>query len=120
MPLCPLECNRTEYRTSLYSVQLIGDKYVEAIKANKNLTSDFVTRELNVQSARESIVKLNIYYDSLSYQLSTESVKFDIVALLSSVGGNLSLFLGVGVFSVCEIVEVLLEVYFIRKTQFIK
>ena len=118
MPLCPLECNRTEYRTNIYAVQLIGDKYVDAINANRNLSKDFVARNLTAQSALSSIVKLNIYYDSLSYQLSTESVKFDIVALLSSIGGNLSLFLGVGVFSLCELIEVFLEVYFIRNTKF--
>ena len=38
----------------------------------------------------------------------------DWVNLLASIGGNLSLFLGVSVFSVCEIIEVLIEIYFIK------
>ena len=39
----------------------------------------------------------------------------NIVSLLASIGGNLSLFLGVSVFSLCEIIEVLIEIYFIVK-----
>ena len=39
---------------------------------------------------------------------------FDIVSLLGSIGGNLSLFLGVSVFSLCEIVEVIIEILIIE------
>jgi hypothetical protein len=46
---------------------------------------------------------------------STESPKMNIVSLLASMGGNLSLFLGVSVFTLAEIVEVVIEIYFIVK-----
>jgi hypothetical protein len=39
----------------------------------------------------------------------------DLVALVASIGGHLSLFLGVSVFSLCELVEVALEVFFTFK-----
>jgi hypothetical protein len=34
---------------------------------------------------------------------------------VGSIGGNLSLVLGVSMFSLCELVEVLIEIYFIEK-----
>jgi hypothetical protein len=38
-----------------------------------------------------------------------------VVSLLASIGGNLSLFLGVSVFSLSELVEFFIEVYFMKK-----
>ena len=60
-------------------------------------------------------MSVNIFYESLSYMESTESPKMNIVSLLASMGGNLSLFLGVSVFTLAEIVEVVIEIYFIVK-----
>jgi hypothetical protein len=58
---------------------------------------------------------LNMFYDSLSYILTTESPQWDAVSLLGSIGGNLGLFLGVSLFSLCELIQVAVEIYFILK-----
>ena len=115
LPLCPLECNLTEYKTSSSSKRLLGDLYYEYIRRNKNLTSDFVTRPLNKDTVAESISVVNIFYDSLSYHLSTETPKLDIIGLLASIGGNLGLFMGVSLLSICELVEILFQVYVSKK-----
>jgi hypothetical protein len=67
-----------------------------------------------LEKALKSFVVLNIAYDSLSYTEIREHSKMNFIALLGSIGGNLSLFLGVSVLSLFEIVEVLIEIYFIR------
>ena len=113
--LCPLECNLTEYEASVTSLQLIGDYYVDLLKEKPNLVNDFVDRSINATTARDSVVRVNIFYESLSYSMSTEIPKMDFVSLFSNIGGTLSLFLGVSVFSVFEIVEVLMEIYFEEK-----
>ena len=113
MPHCPLECNRTEYRASASTLKLLGDDFLDYIKENKNLASDFKKTPLNANTAANSVVKVNIFYDSMSYTLSTESAKMDIVSLLASIGGNLGLFLGVSVFSLCELIEVAIEIFFV-------
>ena len=41
----------------------------------------------------------------------------NFVSLLANIGGNLGLFLGVSVFSLCEIVEIFIEIFFIKKIQ---
>jgi hypothetical protein len=63
---CPLECHRVEYKTSQTSTNLMGDYYVDFIKENKNLSKDFFSREIDTNLARESFVRLNFYYESLS------------------------------------------------------
>ena len=115
MPLCPLECRKTEFTTSITSSRLIGDLYAKYIQENKNLSADFGGKTVDANLAKESIVSLNIFYDSLSYTLSTESAKLDVVSMLASIGGNLGLFLGISMFSVCELVDILFEMCILRK-----
>jgi hypothetical protein len=112
---CPLECHRVEYRTSLTSTNLMGEYYVEFIKRKENLSKDFLSREIDTNLARESFVRLNIYYESLSYTHLSESPKIDYFSLIGFVGGILGLFLGVNVISICELTEVLIEIYLLQK-----
>ena len=114
LPICPLECNKTEYKTSLNTNRLVGDIYAKYIRENERLAADFVSRRVDADTARDSVVSVSIYYDSLSYTVSTESAKMNVVDLLAAIGGNLGLFLGVSLLSVCELIEVLFEIYFIK------
>ena len=115
-PMCPLECNLTDYHMTVASLQLIGDYYVDLIQEKPNLMKDFVKRSLDARTARDSVASVQIFYESLSYTMSTEIPKMDLVSLFSNIGGTLSLLLGVSVFSVFEIVEVMMEIYFEEKS----
>ena len=108
--ICPLECNRTEYKCSLSSSQLDPMWFVDFINDRKNLSNDFMSAKIDLDTVRQSVVSFNVFYDSLSYTLSTESPKFDIVSLLSNIGGALSLFMGVSVMSVVEIFALILDI----------
>ncbi len=116
---CPLECNQNLYKKSISFNQLNVNSYnydfFKIITDNPNLMSDFEKRELSLYDVQESFVHVNIFYDSLSYTESIESPRMDFVSLLASIGGNLSLFLGVSLFSLFEIVQVTLEIVFSLK-----
>jgi hypothetical protein len=107
---CPLECNSTQYKYFQSSNKIIGDKYVNLIKEKKDLLSDYVTKPLNYETARDSVVSVNVYYESLAYTLLTESAKMNIISLLADIGGNMSLFLGISLFSFIEFFELLFGV----------
>ena len=109
------ECNHTEYRATLSYSQLSGEFYADVINQKKDsLLEDFTSRPVNEVKAHESFVSVNIYYDSISYTVSNESPQMDIVALIAAIGGNLGLFLGVSVFSICELIQVIIEIFFIK------
>ena len=61
---------------------------------------------LNFEPTKDNIIHVNIYYNTLNYTLSIESKLRYLVSLLVYVGGIVSLFLVVGVFSVFELIEV--------------
>jgi hypothetical protein len=112
---CPLECNQTVYTLTASSVQFIADKYVYLLKEKQNLSSDFVTRGINEVSSSNSFVELSIFYDTLTYTLIYESAKMDKVGLMANLGGNLSLFMGISVFSFFEMIEILIEIRLIER-----
>jgi hypothetical protein len=114
--LCPLECNQTLYKTLVTTNKLNGNElYVMKIKNNSKLASDFINRTIDSKNARKSFATVYVFYESLSYTLSNETPQMDGVSLFGSIGGNLSLFLGVSLFSLCEIIELIMELIFIRK-----
>ena len=111
-PQCPLECNQNLFKTAISAYQLKVNKEVSRIQKNSNLASDFINRSIDVSTVEQSLVKVVIYYGSLSFTETTELPRVDLVTLLGSIGGNLGLFLGISVFSLCEIFEAIIEIYF--------
>ncbi len=67
---------------------LAGDKSLDLIRESRILSSYFNVRPLNTETALKSFVRLVVNYDTLSYELTTESAKMEIVDLLANVGGN--------------------------------
>jgi hypothetical protein len=114
---CPLECNQTIYGLTTSSVKIIGDKYVYLIKENMNLSSDFVYNPIDAETAASSFVELSVFYETLSYTYTSETPKIDLIALIASLGGDLSLFLGVSIFSLFELIEIFIEIYMIRREE---
>ena len=112
---CPLECNQTVYAKSISSVNSLGHYNALLIGESPNLASDFGQRVISAEMTARSFVGVSVFYETLSYALVTEAEKMDIVGLLAGIGGNLGLFLGVSIFSFCEIIEIVLELYFIRR-----
>ena len=87
--------------------------YVNRIQNNTNLAADFINRPINAENAEKSVVKINIFYSSLSYSNSIESPYMDSETLLGQIGGTLGLFMGISLLSISEIIEVLMEIFFI-------
>ena len=114
LPLCPLECNITKYRTSLRYHPFNGHLYVDYVKQNPKLASQFVNQTIDANAVSYNVVSMNIFYESLSYEYSDEVAQIDIVALLANIGGNLGLFLGVSLLSICELIEILIEIFILK------
>ena len=103
----------TTYEECISFYQILDKNFSKKLRENSNLTSDFINRTMNFETTKESFVSVNIFYDKISYTISRESPQMDLNSLLASIGGNLSLFLGVSFFSICELIDSLIEIHFI-------
>lgn len=102
------------YRTSLSSSLLVGDSFVNIINKSEALRQDFFNKKLDAETARNSIVKINVYYETLSYTEAIESASSgSILSLIATIGGILSLFLSVSCLSLFEFIEFAYEIVFI-------
>ena len=83
-----------------------------------NLFADFVyDTEISPTQAKESVVQVNIYYDTLGYTEWSESPKMTLASLFSLIGSYLSLFLSLSFFSLGEIVDVCIQMIYIQRQQ---
>ena len=108
LPECPLECYLEKFDVSLSSVEYLPEYFMDYLNTNSKWS------KLDLKMSKKSFIYLNIFYKALSYDLSTESPKTDLIWLFASIGGYLGLFLGVSVFSLFEPIVVLIEVLFIK------
>ena len=115
-PQCPLECYQNQIAYTMSSTELIPKIGIDYIESKSVISEDFVTKPIELETARRSFNIITVYYNSLSYTISSESPQMTVVSMLANLGGNLSLFMGVSLFSLCEIVEILVEIYFIKCT----
>ena len=110
---CPLECDSVNYDTSYTSSKFSKKRLLKNIKRNffkqyfndlaKNLTEEDLDR----------VTIITVYYSDFSYKSIIEIPKMDFIDLIANIGGNLGLFIGVSFLSFAEIIELILEIFFI-------
>jgi hypothetical protein len=113
IPKCPLECNSTQITYELTSQTFAGIGYAFIANQTSSLRSDFNSSKIDEATASNKFVQLYLYYESLSFTSSVDSPSMDIVAFLGNIGGTIGLFLGISVLSVCELIHVLFESFFL-------
>ena len=62
------------------------------------------------EDAKVNLLKFNVYFKTMDSRLVEESVMYDAPALLYALGGALSLFLGISLAMVFEIVELIIDI----------
>lgn len=112
---CPLECKKEKYDTSITTFTYPIKGYADILLRNPTIKTmlNISNFSLNHEDLKKNILKLNIYFESLSYASITEQPSTNIVSLLSNIGGTLGLFLGMSALSFIEIFEFLFEILFI-------
>ena len=95
-PWCPLECDLSDFSTTIStSPYPPNDFYLGDIRNDSKISQKFSNISLiSDRKLKENVLKLSIYYDSLSYVLITETATMTVVDLLANLGGVLGLFLG--------------------------
>ena len=109
-PKCPIECNKTDYKVSITFSQILPEIYSSHFRRfSKNVSLYDANETVTLETVKNSLVRLNIYYNTLSYTIITENESITLVSLLSNIGGSIGLFLGSSLLSIVELVEIFIK-----------
>ncbi|XP_045160381.2 amiloride-sensitive sodium channel subunit beta-like [Mercenaria mercenaria] len=120
---CNNPCNEIQYLKSVSQRQWPGDDYAMVLLqevCDRDPDDCATIREFLGDPAkiRNNFMKLNIYYEDLNYENITEIPEIEIQQFLSDVGGAIGLWIGLSILSLCELVQLFVELcdYGIHKT----
>ena len=107
--MCPLECESSKLDISTSSSTFPTRSFYELYKENKYFKELFQSESITYDDLRESILEVNIYYETFKYTKTGESPVSTIIDLVSNIGGTLGLFIGISLLSLVEILEIIAE-----------
>jgi amiloride-sensitive sodium channel subunit alpha/amiloride-sensitive sodium channel subunit gamma len=110
--VCPLECDSYEYDTHVTSLDYPSKEFYKLLQINETQSKynvDLSTYDL----FRQYYYSLNFYYSSTVYTYVSESPQMTFVDLLSALGGSLGMFVGLSVFSLLEVFEIIFRLIWI-------
>ena len=107
---CPLECNTTDFNAFITQNGFSKDLYIDVIQSKANFRSQYDNKTLDTSKVLKRLLRVNIFYDSLSYTQITESVSMNGVSLLAAIGGFMGMFLGMSLMTLVEILEIFLRI----------
>ncbi len=113
---CPVACNYIEYSTKASSVSY-PNEYYKSLLINH---SKIIASNITYDKLDKSFLKVNIFYESMSYTQTIENPALTFEAFISNIGGIFGLFIGISVLSFLEIIDlfvfIVLAIYEYRKT----
>ena len=89
---CPEECDSIQYDISHSSTKL-SPQY-----------------ELFNNMQIDNYIFFNVYYENLQYTVIDQIAQMNVFDLISNIGGNLGLFIGISFLSFAELIELLVEI----------
>jgi hypothetical protein len=106
---CPIECLSTIYSISATTGHYPSQNYAEILTSNESEFTQFQNKQLSKDLLRESILKVNIFYEDMTYTAITESPALSWDILLGNIGGMFSLMLNLNMVAVAELCEFAIE-----------
>jgi hypothetical protein len=98
---CPYECETIEYGVSTYK-SLFPTEFYSDILYNKIKSKGVNVSSTNIDKA---FAKVNFYYKSMEYIITTQMIQTSTEDLFSNIGGTLGLYIGISILSLVEFVE---------------
>lgn len=99
---CPVPCEVVKYSAEV--------SYADFPDPTNKMIMNYFGYSLDY--ARNNLIYLQIGYKSLSYQKYKQQPDFDAGSLLGEIGGNMGLFLGCSLLTICELLDFVAGVVF--------
>jgi len=96
---CPLECDSVSFEMEISSIDSEPNDEFYASLTNSSIDTQVI-----------NFVYLKVYFSAMKYTEIRQTPKTNVIDLISNLGGALGIFLGISVFSLIEVVEVVVKV----------
>ena len=119
---CPLECESVKYRMKLSTLKYPNEQdYLLFLEKNYDLVNWYkkeTGKDGSYEEFRKMSYSISVFYSSMHYTKITQSPKMYAFDLFSQLGGCIGVFIGISVFHLIEILEIILSFFseiFVRK-----
>ncbi|XP_077982526.1 acid-sensing ion channel 1A-like [Glandiceps talaboti] len=106
---CPQPCTDTQYTERLSTALWPSDRYMtkllRAIRAINPKTID-INDKVTIS---ENLLSLEVFYEEINYGKIEEYPAYEILKLVSDIGGTLGLYVGLSMITICEGIEFLYQ-----------
>lgn len=105
---CPVQCEKIKYGLQLSSAYFPSPHFWHALYKLFNESDNGTATDAVQEIIRRHLLKLNIFYESLSTEVTTKKPAYDILAFGSDLGGIMGLFLGCSLLTLFEFLDLLI------------
>jgi Amiloride-sensitive sodium channel len=103
---CPIECEANYFSVNQHFSKYPSFSYGKHLLARDDVVAKYPYANISMDQLEDSIVSINVYYESSIYQKITETAETNTISLISNLGGILGLFLGISLLSMVELIEI--------------
>ncbi|KAJ8022807.1 Amiloride-sensitive sodium channel subunit beta [Holothuria leucospilota] len=102
---CPAPCHEYVYNTKLSTARWPSETYEPHLRDKLKAEDITAFRSLDkTKFSRENLVRLQIYFEELNYELIEQVPAYTVAEVLSNIGGTLGLYIGFSALTVFEVI----------------
>ena len=109
---CPLPCKGETFSATISASKWPSEADLHFYKIMFSKALGINSSHITNNFVRENFLRLNIFYDDVGYRILSEQIKYSVTELLSNIGGQLGLWMGLSAFSVVEIFALVFSISF--------
>ncbi len=110
---CPLECDSSRFILKRSFSRYPTPRYADNLINSTFLKNIFLNYKSNTSLIHSSLLSFGVYYSDLIYTEINQLEKYSPFDLICNIGGTLGLFIGASVLSFFEIIETILNIFYI-------
>ncbi|XP_071488657.1 acid-sensing ion channel 1C-like [Diadema antillarum] len=110
---CTMPCRQQNYHYTISEAHWPNDGYMDEVKEGIAEISDSLRRQLTQDPnfIEDNVVKVGVFYDNLQFQYIYQTPAYDWYSLVSDLGGQVGLWIGVSVLTIFEFVELVYDLF---------
>ncbi|XP_033126038.1 degenerin mec-10-like [Anneissia japonica] len=115
---CRIPCSEIKYEKTISQSLWPSESYVNTLlESIYAINQSHRNRLYDLPTAQQNLVRLEVYYEDLSYTSISESPAYTWESLFGDIGGTLGLYIGLSMLTVVEFFEFVIDlvVYIINK-----